>query len=416
MKKIGYFDKVSESEIEEINFTELLSESISNEELDKLFQRMYEGDVNARGEIIERHLHIVKELVDHNCDDPFSDKYQTLFSNGVINLIYAVDHYSKERDCSFSRYAKYLCHFSVFNGLSGKNKALDWQDEGNCVLVDANVMSFRQNFLTVDKYLEYSELIENLYKAISLLDDVERKCIEYRFMENLNMDVIKQKVGLNTSTIRSKIRDGIDKLKYILTSLEKVNCEDRLAIVIDKLLGSNKKYLEIDIKLLNFEQLTMFRKAVSLLPPKHQDVVRKFVGLDDQAIRKSALAKIHCCGRSEIQRIIDVSFIKIKSILKTIIFLENLNSPFEFNFIEWLLADIKDAKWKYSLLTQAQKDLFESILDEFQNSDMQMVKLYFGTANDTCQNMDAVIFKKSMLEASKRFLYYKNVNETYKRM
>ncbi len=412
MRKVGYFDKVNDSEIEEINFTELLSEPISNEELDKLFERMHKGDVSARGEIIDRHLYIVKELVDQNCDDPSSDEYQTLFSNGVINLIYAVDHFSKDRGCSFLKYAKYLCHFSVFSGLCGKNKALDWHEEENCVLVDANKMSLKQNF-NVDDYLEYSELIENLYRAISLLNDVERKCIEYRFIENLKMDEIKQEVGLDESTIRVKIREAINKLKYILYCLENGN-EDRLTIVIDKLLESNKQYLEVDIKLLNFEEMAMFRKAVSLLSPKHRDIVKKYVGLDEQALRKSDIAKIYRCGRSEIQRIIDGSFIKLKSILRTIVFFENLTSPFEFKFIEWLLADIEEAKWKYHLLTRAQKDVFESILDELHNDEARVAKLYFGIENGTCENIDKVIVKKVLLEASKRFLYYKSVDETSK--
>ena len=76
---------------------------LSNQEMQRLFKRMNNGDREARGEIINGNLKLVLSVLKKfkNAEFPIDD----LFQIGCIGLTKAVDNFDLERGVKFSTYA-----------------------------------------------------------------------------------------------------------------------------------------------------------------------------------------------------------------------------------------------------------------------------------------------------------------------
>lgn len=163
---------------------------LPSEEIDLLFDKFYQGDLNAKKTIAEHYIKLVLFIV-HKHIGPTEYEKEDLISIGCVGLLRAIDSYDKTKQSSFTNYA-YICILNeilrtlrvfgkkriyvqslntpIYTGKDGEEKLL------------SDLISDDEN--RIDEFVENSdknEIFKYLHKLVNSLPEKYKKSIKLCF-------------------------------------------------------------------------------------------------------------------------------------------------------------------------------------------------------------------------------------------
>jgi RNA polymerase sporulation-specific sigma factor len=195
---------------------------LSSAEERECFRRMGEGDMTARARLIECNMRLVAHIVKkyyQSADDP-----DDLISIGSLGLIKAVDSFKPDKSTKLATYAARCIENEILMFFRSKKKSandISINEEIDCDK-DGNPLSFMDIISEDDNIVEqiYGKMqTEKLAKAISMLDERERKIILLRY--GISEPALTQKetadrLGISRSYVSRLEKKALDTLRKSL--------------------------------------------------------------------------------------------------------------------------------------------------------------------------------------------------------
>ena len=207
-------------------------ERLSNKETLVLFNRMKQGDMEAREELISGNIDLVIQCVNNGFKDVYYDKKE-LVSIGCLELIKAVDAFDMSRGTVFSMYA-FKCIINAINKFLKKIKndscALSFDDLLCDYDDDLSINSENMVLSELDieeEYIEreYGKIELNLLRqSIDCLSEHNREILKFYFGFYNNKRYTCCELAKMMNTSRSQIsiivRNSLKKIKIYMQLLE----------------------------------------------------------------------------------------------------------------------------------------------------------------------------------------------------
>ena len=214
--------------------------SLSKEEIFTLYDRMKQGDMEAREKLINHNIRLVAYCVRTNFKDTNYDKKE-LVSVGCLGLIKAVDTYDISKGREFSTYAG-RCIINEINyflrGLKKDSKVLSFEDaaylsnDGNDLKLEDVILSkvdIERDYMES----EYSKLELNLLRqSMECLDERNKKIVMLYFGffdgKAYTQKEISDMLNISRSHLSRIINRSLKKIKTYMQQLE-------LGVDVDKI-------------------------------------------------------------------------------------------------------------------------------------------------------------------------------------
>lgn len=188
---------------------DVFKDPLTKEEEEVYIDKMINGDIDARNELIERNLRLVAHIVkkfDRNRKDN-----DDLISIGTIGLIKGVDSYSKEKGVRITTYCarcienEILMYFrsnNKYNNDISLNDYIGYDKDGNEIQV-MDVLKVDSEDM-IDK-LELKDNISLVKKYLKVLNPREKKIINKRYgldkQEEKTQKEIAKELGISRSYV-----------------------------------------------------------------------------------------------------------------------------------------------------------------------------------------------------------------------
>lgn len=192
-----------------IQNTSSFPKPLSPKEEAEMLERMYSGDKNARGILIEKNLRLVSHIVKKYYSK--TNDTDDLISIGTIGLIKAIDSFNAEKGTRLATYAsrcienEILMYFRAGKKLANDvylNDTLEIDKDGNPLTIEDTISS--PNDLAED--LEVKIRWEKVAKEIENLDDErEKEIIILRYGLNNKKPLTQREVAQRLNISRSYV-------------------------------------------------------------------------------------------------------------------------------------------------------------------------------------------------------------------
>ena len=221
------FFKIQERLIAYISGREVLPQALSNEEEEKLLERLRRHDESARNELIEHNLRLVVYIAKkfENTGADLDD----LISVGAIGLIKAVQSFNVEKNIKLATYASRCIENEILMFIRKRSKQnfevsldepLNYDKDGNELLL-ADILESDSEGASAE--LEKNSENKLLWNAIRKLNAREQKIMELRFGLNGDEENTQKEVadmlGISQSYISRIEKKILNRLKKDLIKL-----------------------------------------------------------------------------------------------------------------------------------------------------------------------------------------------------
>lgn len=194
-------------------------------------ERMWQGDEDARAELIEHNLRLVAHVVKKYCSIN-SREQEDLLSIGTIGLIKAVNTYKSDRGTRLATYTarcienEILMYFRSAKRSAGEislSEPLETESDGGTLAL-MDVISTQDDLA---ENLDARDDCERLYRAVNaVLDARERKIIAMRYgilgvEKPLTQREIAETCGISRSYVSRIEKKALKKLESSLLALKK---------------------------------------------------------------------------------------------------------------------------------------------------------------------------------------------------
>lgn len=197
---------------------------LSQEAESKLFDKMKNGDAEARNELIIRNMRLVAHIIKKYYTN--YDEQEDLISIGTIGLIKAIDTYDTKNGTKFATYAgkclqnEILMHFRAQKKLaceSSIDDTIEMDKDGN-PLTYIDIISVDDNIIEQIDLKSKKEMIE--YAVKNLLDKREKAIIELRYglsnKKPLPQREVAVKLGISRSYVSRIEKAALEKIHSYL--------------------------------------------------------------------------------------------------------------------------------------------------------------------------------------------------------
>ena len=222
------FLDIKEKLIAYVSGKEVLPQALSQDEEEKLLDRLRKKDENARAELIEHNLRLVVYIA-KKFDNTGAD-LDDLISVGAVGLIKAVQSFDVEKNIKLATYASRCIENEILMFIRKKSRQmaevsldepLNFDKDGNELLL-SDVLENDEE--TASGALEKNGEKALLWEAIRRLNDREQKIMELRFGLNGDEESTQKEVadmlGISQSYISRIEKKILSKLKK---DLQKAN-------------------------------------------------------------------------------------------------------------------------------------------------------------------------------------------------
>ncbi|WZL74748.1 RNA polymerase sporulation sigma factor SigG [Clostridiaceae bacterium 35-E11] len=201
---------------------------LTNQEMKKLFKRIYEGDITAREEFIQGNLRLVLSVIQrfNNRGEHVDD----LFQVGCIGLIKAIDNFDLSHNVKFSTYAVPMIIGEIRRYLRDNNsirvsrslrdtayKALQIRDQ----LVNKNAKEPTISEIAQELSIPREEVVfalDAIQDPISLFEPIYHDSGDAIFvMDQVSDEKSEDETWLEGIALREALRKLSDREKHILT-------------------------------------------------------------------------------------------------------------------------------------------------------------------------------------------------------
>ena len=178
---------------------QVLPEPLTKEREKELLERIKQGDLQAKNEMIERNLRLVCFLANKYKNNPVD--LEDLCSIGNIGLIKAVDSFDPHKNVQFATYSSKCIENEILMYLRKNKKrnndisiesSLSHDSEGNDLSIADTLTNVAEE---VEQEVMKKTKIQLVKEIMYKLPDVERKIIQYRFgidcMKKNQQDIAK---------------------------------------------------------------------------------------------------------------------------------------------------------------------------------------------------------------------------------
>lgn len=216
-----------------------LPKPLKKEEIYALYEKMQNGDQNARNEVIEHNIRLVLKIVKKY--EKYDNSSSDLESIGIIGLIKGVDTFDISKNFSFATYASRCIENEIlmhFRKEKNHTKDVNLEDiigkdqDGNKLTIE-NILE-DENAQTDMQFSENQEILNALQDFISMLPALERKIIgqRYDFKNNiiLTQQEIAEKIGISKSYVSRIEQSAIEKLRILLRDSNTLELRNQLFI------------------------------------------------------------------------------------------------------------------------------------------------------------------------------------------
>ena len=223
IKKIFNLDflDIKEKLIAYVSGKEVLPQALSQEEEEKLLDRLRKKDESARGELIEHNLRLVVYIAKKF--DNTGSELDDLISVGAVGLIKAVQSFDVEKNIKLATYASRCIENEILMFIRKKSRQmaevsldepLNFDKDGNELLL-SDVLENDEE--TASGALEKNGEKTLLWEAIRRLNEREQKIMELRFGLNGDEESTQKEVadmlGISQSYISRIEKKILSKLK-----------------------------------------------------------------------------------------------------------------------------------------------------------------------------------------------------------
>ena len=223
IKKIFNMDflDIKEKLIAYVSGKEVLPQALSQEEEEKLLDRLRNKDESARGELIEHNLRLVVYIAKKF--DNTGTELDDLISVGAVGLIKAVQSFDVEKNIKLATYASRCIENEILMFIRKKSRQmaevsldepLNFDKDGNELLL-SDVLENDEE--TASGALEKNGEKALLWEAIRRLNEREQKIMELRFGLNGDEESTQKEVadmlGISQSYISRIEKKILSKLK-----------------------------------------------------------------------------------------------------------------------------------------------------------------------------------------------------------
>ncbi len=203
---------MSSNLIIEYNFPKPLNET----ELKSYFEKMHNGDEDARQTIIEHNIRLVIDRVFKRFYN-YNYEKEDLISIGILGLIHSIDSFDETKETKFSTYATRCIDNEIIYELKKKSQYVNdvslnanWcDDDKNDDVTLENLLYDENNFI---EEMEESELKYYLRNIILELPQREKEIIILYFYKNYPQYLIGKYCGLSRTMITKIIKDTLKKI------------------------------------------------------------------------------------------------------------------------------------------------------------------------------------------------------------
>ena len=222
------FLDIKEKLIAYVSGKEVLPQALSQDEEEKLLDRLRKKDENARAELIEHNLRLVVYIAKKF--DNTGAALDDLISVGAVGLIKAVQSFDVEKNIKLATYASRCIENEILMFIRKKSRQmaevsldepLNFDKDGNELLL-SDVLENDEE--TASGTLEKNGEKALLWEAIRRLNDREQKIMELRFGLNGDEESTQKEVadmlGISQSYISRIEKKILSKLKK---DLQKAN-------------------------------------------------------------------------------------------------------------------------------------------------------------------------------------------------
>lgn len=212
-----------------------LPKPLNQEETYALFKKMMAGDLNAREEIIEHNIRLVKKIAVRFSNTPYDQK--ELVAVGIIGLIKSVDSFDFEKGFQFSTYATRCIQNEIVSFMSKEkkhifdeslNKPLFTDKDGREDTIEDTIEDISSDFVTNYENQEVHKVIREIVENLSERDI---QIIKLRFgfeTENpISQEEIAKSLGISQSHVSRTIKRDLKEIKRILQEQEWIEISER---------------------------------------------------------------------------------------------------------------------------------------------------------------------------------------------
>ncbi len=206
---------------------EKLPEPLNPKELNIYFEKMHNGDIKARGVIIEHNI----KLVLHQVEKFFNNtpyEAQELVSVGIVGLIKSVDTFDTSKKIQFSSYSSTCIHNEILMFIRKSKKfindgSLDYlisvDKDGNELMLQNTLIDESVHFESDYEQKEEQKILREIIARLPKRDQ-EILMLQFGFIDDKRMsqDELAKKFNLSQSSISRITKNN---LQYIKRELEK---------------------------------------------------------------------------------------------------------------------------------------------------------------------------------------------------
>lgn len=190
-----------------IFLTDEFHNKLENKQILDLFKNYYCGDNSARDEIINHHLYLVSNIINHYFHEE-KDK-EDLMSVGIISLMDAVDTFDiRGKNTFYSHCKKYILRDLQKYVTSEKKRNIVSLREFN----DKELIGLNPDLeVTIEELIENREILDNV---LSYFNDKE-KTILFMFYDGNKTKQIAEKLNMSVNQVQYSLHEIWKKLYFV---------------------------------------------------------------------------------------------------------------------------------------------------------------------------------------------------------
>jgi RNA polymerase primary sigma factor len=252
---------------------------LTSEEERELWERLYEGNIESRNQLIINYLsfvvHEVRRYKRHGVN------YNDFICEGNLALIKAINKYDRGRGFSLQA----LAHYYI------KNAVIQMSDEyGKCIRYPGNIATLGRRIKKIsDCYLMENGMLPSMYELSDILDeDLFQIIVGYEFLQ---------------STI---------SLDFLSEYINDFDTTDKLISVLGKFDFPDNSHCQLDN--LEIESLTIEIERVmcDVLSKKEMEILKLWFGLNGKKWKLEEIAERYELSRERVRQIRENAIKKIK--------------------------------------------------------------------------------------------------------
>lgn len=199
---------------------DVFPEPLSSDEENECIRKMKEGDMEARGKLIEHNLRLVAHIVKKF--EASGQDVDDLIGIGTVGLIKGIDTYSLDKKVKLTTYAAKCCENEILmyfrsNKKNSKNisiyDGISFDKEGNEITI-LDVLKTKDPDYLEDIYVRDNIVL--LKKYLGILTKREREIIDYRYgldgKEEKTQKEIAKMMGISRSYVSRIEKRAVTKI------------------------------------------------------------------------------------------------------------------------------------------------------------------------------------------------------------